>query len=120
MARILLCDDALFMRGTLSMILEGAGHQIVAQASDGEECISQVQVYHPDLILMDITMPGMDGITATQKIMEIDPNVKIIMVSAIGQQEKVFSSIKAGAKDFIVKPFEASKLLACVDKVLRM
>lgn len=119
MAKVLLCDDAMFVRGTLAKILEGSAHEVVAQAANGVECMKQAEIYHPDVILMDITMPDMDGIEATRKIVEMDPSIKIIMVSAMGQQEKVFSAIQAGAKDFIVKPFEPSRILACIDKVMR-
>lgn len=89
---------------------------MIAEAGDGAECISSYQIYHPDLVLMDITMPDMDGITATKKIMEIDQNVKIIIVSALGLQEKVFEAITAGAKDFIVKPFTQETLIQCMKK----
>lgn len=118
MAKLLLCDDAIFIRGTIKQIVEKDGHSVIAEASDGTECIQQYQIYKPDIVLMDITMPDMDGITATKKIMEIDPNAKIIMVSAMGQQAMVFSAIEAGAKDFIVKPFQPEKILNCIRKYL--
>lgn len=118
MARILICDDAAFMRMTLMKILEGAGHNVVAQAGNGEEAIQRYKEYHPDIVLMDITMPDMDGITATRGIRTIDPSATIIMVSAMGQQEKVFEAIGAGARDFIVKPFEASRIIQCIEKYI--
>jgi two-component system chemotaxis response regulator CheY len=118
MARILVCDDAAFMRLTLKKILEPAGHQIVAEAANGEECIQRFKEYRPEIVLMDITMPDMDGIEATKLIKEIDKDVTIIMVSAMGQQAKVFEAFTAGAKDFIVKPFESEKILECVNKYI--
>lgn len=118
MANILVCDDAAFMRQALILILKGAGHTVVAEASNGKECVVQYENTHPDIVLMDITMPDMNGIEATQLIKALDPNAKIIMVSAMGQQDKVFSAIAAGAKDFIVKPFEKERILACIEKYL--
>lgn len=116
MAKILICDDAAFMRQALKQIVVPAGHEVIAEAADGNECILQYIKHKPDIILMDITMPDMDGITATQKIMEVDSNAKIIMVSAMGQQAMVFSAITSGAKDFIVKPFEPERIIQCIEK----
>lgn len=116
MARILICDDAAFMRMTLVKIVEGAGHTAVAQASTGKECIEMYSLFKPDIILMDITMPDMDGITATKNIVALNKDVTIIMVSALGMQAKVFEAIAAGAKDFIVKPFEPDKIVSCIAK----
>lgn len=116
MATFLVCDDAMFMRHTLTEILKEAGHTVVAGAESGVECINLYQMLQPDIVLMDITMPDMDGITATSKIIEYDPNAKIIMVSAMGMQDKVFQAISAGAKDFVVKPFEKARFLSCIAK----
>lgn len=116
MARILVCDDAAFMRMTLIKILHGAGHEVVGEAGNGLEAIKKYQELHPDIVLMDITMPELDGIGATQAIRAIDPNAGIIIVSAMGHQDKVFSAIQAGAKDFIVKPFEPDRIVACIKK----
>lgn len=116
MARLLICDDAAFMRLTLKKIVEEAGHHVVAEAEDGAECIQRYREWAPDLILMDITMPDMDGITATKKIREIDPDAKVIIVSAMGQQSMVFEAIQAGAKDFVVKPFQAERIVQCIDR----
>ena len=116
MAKVLICDDAMFMRASIRKMVEAEGFQVIAEAGDGAECISSYKIYHPDLVLMDITMPDMDGITATKKIMEIDQNAKIIIVSALGLQEKVFEAITAGAKDFIVKPFTQETLIQCMKK----
>ncbi len=116
MAGILICDDAMFMRQALIQIVKGAGHTVVAEAENGEQCIKKYLAYKPDIVLMDITMPDMDGLEATKRIVEADGSAKIIMVSAMGQQDKVFSAIAAGAKDFIVKPFEKQKIIDCINK----
>lgn len=116
MAKILVCDDAMFMRQTIIKMLEGVGHEVIAQAGNGVECISMYKSSKPDIVLMDITMPDMNGIEATRKIMELDSEAKIIMVSAMGQMEMVVGAVEAGAKDFVVKPFEPEKLIACVNK----
>ena len=116
MAKILVCDDAAFMRMTLIKLLQGAGHEVVGEAENGVEVVEKYRILHPDIVLMDITMPELDGISATVQIREIDPNAGIIMVSAMGQQEKVFEAIKAGATDFVVKPFKPDRILACIKK----
>lgn len=116
MANILVCDDAAFMRMSLIQLLEGAGHNIVGEAANGIEVVEKYKKLHPDIVLMDITMPELDGIEATKQIREYDPNAGIIMVSAMGQQDKVFSAIKAGATDFVVKPFQPDRILACIKK----
>lgn len=116
MARILICDDAAFVRLTMRKILEGAGHQVVAEASTGAEGVARHKEYKPDIILMDITMPDMDGIQATTLIRSSDKRVVIIMVSAMGQQAKVFEAVTAGANDFIVKPFDAQTIIECLKK----
>ncbi len=116
MARLLICDDAAFMRMTLVKIVEGAGHTCVAQAENGLDAVEKYKQYSPDIVLMDITMPQMDGIEAVTQIVAHDPEARVIMVSAMGQQDKVFGAIAAGAKDFVVKPFESSKILSCIDK----
>ncbi|MEW8977310.1 MAG: response regulator [Symbiobacterium sp.] len=115
MPKILLVDDAAFMRMRCSKLLTEHGFE-VAEAENGQEAIAMYQNYRPDLVLMDITMPVMDGITATREIKNIDPEAKVVMVSALGQQTMVIEAIKAGAKDFVVKPFEPEKILATVRK----
>lgn len=118
MARVLVCDDAAFMRMTLITILKEGGHTTVAEAADGEEALIKYKETRPDVVLMDITMPGVDGLVATRKITEYDPDALIIMVSAMGQQGKVFEAIASGAKDFIVKPFDPNKIIECIDKYI--
>jgi len=115
MPKILLVDDAAFMRMRCSKLLTEHGFE-VAEAENGQEAIAMYQSYRPDLVLMDITMPVMDGITATREIKNLDPDAKVVMVSALGQQTMVIEAIKAGAKDFVVKPFEPEKILSTVRK----
>jgi two-component system chemotaxis response regulator CheY len=115
--KILLVDDAAFMRMRCAKLLTENGYE-VGEAENGQEAIAKYQSYQPDLVLMDITMPVMDGITATREIRALDPNAKVIMVSALGQQTMVIEAIKAGAKDFVVKPFEPEKILSTVKKVI--
>ena len=116
MARILTCDDAAFLRMQLKKLLVSNGHTVIGEAENGRACIDAYSRLRPDVVLMDITMPDMDGITATKEIMKLDPNAVIIMVSAMGVPEKVFEAIAAGAKDFVVKPYNEQKVLACIAK----
>lgn len=116
--RILICDDTKFMRVTLKESLEKEGYQVVDEAENGEILIRKYKQLNPDLIITDITMPVMDGISALSAIMEINPNVKVIICSAMGQEHVVIEAIKTGAKDFIVKPFKTERLMEAVKKVL--
>ena len=118
MANILLVDDAQFMRMLLRGILEKAGHTICGEAKNGAEAFDEYKELHPDLVLLDITMPEVDGITALKNIKAYDENVKAIMCSAMGQQVLVIESIQAGAKDFIVKPFQADRVIEAINKTL--
>lgn len=115
MPKILLVDDAAFMRMRSAKLLTEHGYE-VAEAENGQEAVTKYQSWGPDLVLMDITMPVMDGITATREIRSLDPGAKVVMVSALGQQTMVIEAIKAGARDFVVKPFEPEKILATVRK----
>ncbi|ASJ16089.1 two-component system response regulator [Thermococcus chitonophagus] len=118
MARILIVDDAAFMRMLLKKILTQAGHEVVGEASNGKEAVELYKKLKPDLVTMDIVMPEMDGITAVKEIMKIDPNAKIIMITAVGQEAKVMEALKSGAKGYIVKPFQAQKVIEEVNRVL--
>ncbi|MBU3803898.1 MAG: response regulator [Candidatus Cellulosilyticum pullistercoris] len=118
MARIMLVDDAAFMRMMLKDILTKGGHEVVGEAEDGLKAIERYKEVLPDLVLMDITMPELDGISAVKRIKAVDPNAKIIMCSAMGQQALVIESIQAGAKDFIVKPFQVDRILDAVRKCI--
>lgn len=118
MARIMICDDAAFMRMMLKDVLTKNGYEVAGEAENGQKAIEMYPDVKPDLVLMDITMPEVDGIAAVKGIKAIDPNAKIIMCSAMGQQAMVIEAIQAGAKDFIVKPFKAERVIDAVKKVL--
>ncbi|MCK8817671.1 response regulator [Natroniella sulfidigena] len=116
--KILITDDANFMRTMLAKIIEEQGYQVAGMAENGERAIEQYKELEPDLVTMDITMPGMDGIEATKKIMEYDPSADIIVCSAMGQKPMVLEAIEAGAKDFIVKPIKPEKVKETLEKIL--
>ena len=117
MAKILITDDSMFMRQYLERILVRLGHE-VHQAKNGEEMLDLYQQLNPDLVMLDITMPVLDGISAVKKLREIDSQASVIMCSAMGQQAMVIEAIQSGAKDFIVKPFQAERVLEAVKKVV--
>ncbi len=114
--RVLIVDDAVFMRMKLKDILEKNGYEVVAEAQNGIEAIEKYKAENPDLVTMDITMPELDGVSALREIKKIDPNAKVIMCSAMGQQSMVMDAIQAGAIDFIVKPFETDRVIKSLDK----
>lgn len=116
--KILIVDDAAFMRMMIKDILSKNGYEVVGEAADGAQAVEKYKESQPDLVTMDITMPEMDGITALKEIKKINPNAKIIMCSAMGQQAMVIDAIQAGAKDFIVKPFQADRVLEAISKTL--
>ena len=115
---ILICDDAAFMRMMIKDILTKNGYNVAGEAENGAKAVEKYAEIKPDLVLMDITMPEMDGIQALKKIKEADSSALVIMCSAMGQQAMVIESIQAGAKDFIVKPFQADRVLEAVRKVV--
>ncbi|MCI8785982.1 MAG: response regulator [Eubacterium sp.] len=115
---ILVCDDAAFMRMMIKDILTKNGYNVAGEAENGLKAIEKFNETKPDLVLMDITMPEMDGIQALKKIKELDPAANVIMCSAMGQQAMVIEAIQSGAKDFIVKPFQAERVLEAVKKVV--
>ena len=115
---ILICDDAAFMRMMIKDILTKNGYNVAGEAENGAKAVEKYNELKPDLVLMDITMPEMDGIQALKKIKESSPDAVVIMCSAMGQQAMVIESIQAGAKDFIVKPFQADRVLEAVKKVI--
>jgi two-component system chemotaxis response regulator CheY len=117
-ASVLIVDDAAFMRMLLKDILSKNGYQILGEAPNGFKAIEMYKIEKPDIVTMDITMPEMDGIQALKEIKAFDPTAKIIMCSAMGQQTMVMEAIKAGARDFIVKPFQAERVLEAIKKVL--
>lgn len=118
MSSVLIVDDAAFMRMMIRDILEQNNFHVVAEAKDGMSAIEQYKKYKPDIVTMDITMPDMDGIKTVEEIKKIDSGAKIIMCTAMGQQAMVIDAIRAGAKDFIVKPFEESQVLEAINKVI--
>ncbi len=118
MYSILIADDSMFMRMTLRRILQKAGYEIKAEAENGLQAVEKYKKYRPDLVTMDITMPIMEGIVAVKKIIQIDGDAKIIMCSAVGQKTLVTEAMRAGAKDFIVKPFQEERVLAAIQKLL--
>ena len=117
---VLIVDDAAFMRMMIKDILTKNGYNIAAEAENGKIAVDKYNEVKPDLVLMDITMPEMDGIQALKGIKAIDPNAAVIMCSAMGQQAMVIEAIQSGAKDFIVKPFQAERVLEAVKKVLSL
>ena len=118
MAKVLIVDDAAFMRMMIKDILEKNNFEVGGEASNGLMAVDLYKKEKPDVVTMDITMPDMDGIEAVKEIKAFDPNAKIIMCSAMGQQSMVMDAIKAGARDFIVKPFQADRVLEAINKVL--
>jgi two-component system chemotaxis response regulator CheY len=116
MATILVVDDAAFMRMRTSKILSEAGYEVI-QAENGLEAVEKYKAEKPDAVLMDITMPEMDGLTALKEIKSFDAGARIAMVTALGQQQIVLEAVKAGAKDFLVKPCEGERVLAAVSKL---
>jgi two-component system chemotaxis response regulator CheY len=117
-ARVLVVDDAAFMRKMVSDALTRGGHEVVGEAGDGVEAVAQYQALKPEVTTLDITMPAKDGLTALKEIIAIDPAARVVMCSALGQESKVLEAIKAGAKDFVVKPFQPDRVIEAVGKAL--
>ncbi|NLB79704.1 MAG: response regulator [Clostridiaceae bacterium] len=114
-------DDAIFMRTLLRKIIEQSDEfEVVGEASNGLEAIDAAEKYQPDILTLDITMPEMDGIQAVKEILRVSPKTRIIMVSAMGQQSMVIEAIKQGAKDFVVKPFDKSRVYQSIKNVLAL
>jgi two-component system chemotaxis response regulator CheY len=118
MARVLVVDDAAFMRKMVTDALTKGGHEVVGEAGNGAEAVTQFQELRPDAMTLDITMPEKDGLAALKEIIALDPSAKVIMCSALGQESKVLESIKLGAKDFVVKPFQADRVLEAIAKAI--
>ena len=115
---VLICDDAIFMRTMLADILQQAGFDVVGEAETGSQAVARYRELRPDLVTMDIVMPDMGGIDAVREITKLDPAARILMCSAMGQQALVIEAIQAGAKDFVVKPFQPSRVLEAIQRVL--
>jgi two-component system, chemotaxis family, chemotaxis protein CheY len=118
MARILVVDDAAFMRTVIAGVLTGNGHDVVGEAGNGAEAVERYHELRPELTTLDITMPKRDGLEALAEIISSDPRARVIMCSALGQQSKVLEALRLGARDFVVKPVVAGRLLEAVDKAL--
>ncbi|MCD4703904.1 MAG: response regulator [Methanosarcinaceae archaeon] len=118
MAKVMIVDDAAFMRMVIKDILSKNGHEVVGEAVDGLDAVQKYSELKPDVVFMDIVMPNMEGTEALTKIMGMDPNAKVIMCSSIGQQSVVTEAITAGAQDFIIKPFDATKVLEALNNVI--
>jgi two-component system chemotaxis response regulator CheY len=120
MATVMIVDDASFMRAVLKKIVLQAGHEVIAEAANGDDAINQFQQSKPDLVLMDIIMPpgpkAKDGIEALKQIVAAEPSAKVIMCSSMGQQSLIVEAIKSGAKDFVVKPFQPQKVIEALTK----
>jgi two-component system chemotaxis response regulator CheY len=117
MKNILVVDDAMFMRTVLKNVLIAGGYKIVGEAENGLEAVEKYKLLKPDIVTMDITMPEMDGLQATSEILKHDKQANICMVTAMGQQQMILEAVKRGAKDFIVKPFNADEILAKMEKI---
>jgi two-component system, chemotaxis family, chemotaxis protein CheY len=115
---VLICDDAIFMRTMIGDILTQAGFHVVGQAETGVQAVEKYRELKPDFVTMDIVMPEMGGIDAVREIVKDDPGAKILMCSAMGQQALVIEAIQAGARDFVVKPFQPSRVLEAVQRVI--
>ncbi len=117
MAKILIVDDAEFLRVRISKMLSGDGHQIV-EADNGAKALDLYKSFQPNVVLMDITMPEMDGLSALKAIRSFDSKAQVIMLTALGQESVVLEAIKSGARDFIVKPFERERVLSAISKLI--
>jgi two-component system chemotaxis response regulator CheY len=118
MARVLVADDASFMRQMIREIVESDGHEVVGEASDGMEALDEYKRVNPDVVTMDIVMPRCSGIDAVRSILAMDPEARVVMCSALGQESLVSEALEAGARDFIVKPFKPDSVRATLAKVL--
>lgn len=115
---VLIVDDLAFMRTAIRDILENNGISVIAEAENGRDGVRALSAYKPDIVILDITMPIMDGLTALEYMRKVNPNSKVIMCSSIGQQQAVIRSIQLGAKDFVVKPFTPSRLLSAIRRAM--
>jgi two-component system, chemotaxis family, chemotaxis protein CheY len=117
MAKILIVDDAEFLRVRISKMLVGSGLEVI-EADNGLNAVNTYKANRPDAVLMDVTMPEMDGLTALKEIRAFDANARVVMLTALGQESVVLEAVKAGAKDFVVKPFEPDRVLAAIQRAM--
>ena len=115
---VLVCDDAIYMRKTLRKILTAGGLEVAGEAGNGLEAVKMYKELRPSLVTMDIVMPDMGGIEAVREIMKFDPEARIVMCSAMGQQSLMVEAIEAGARDFVVKPFQPSRVVEAARRAL--
>ena len=118
MARILIVDDSIVSRSNLRRILEEAGHEVAGEAGDGASGLDQYSQLHPDLVTMDITMPGMSGLECLKCIVKQDPEARVVMMTAIGQGPKIMEALESGARHYVTKPFETEKVVEAINDVL--
>ncbi len=117
--KVLICDDSMFMRQRIKQALEDAGYEVVGEAETGVEAIAKYQELTPDLVTMDVVMPEMGGVDAVRGIIQGDAEARVLMCSAMGQKKLITDALQAGARDFLVKPFEESQLLDALERTLR-
>lgn len=115
---VIIADDAQFMRVILKDLLEDLGYDVVAEAADGDQVVQRYRDLHPDLVLIDITMPGRDGVAACRDILAHDPEARVVMISALGQKDEVLAAVRTGAVDFVIKPFEAERVEETLRQVM--
>jgi len=115
---VLICDDAVFMRSLLREILEQAGYEVVGEATTGTEAVDRYKELRPDIVTLEVVMPDIGGIDAVREIVKSDPDARILMCSALGQQALISEATEAGAREFVVKPFQPSRVLEAVQRVL--
>jgi len=116
--KFLIVDDSAFMRKVVKDMLKESGYENVHEAANGLQAVEQAAIIKPDIITMDITMPDMDGIQAIKEVLKVSPNSKIIMCSALGQKNMVLEAIRSGAKEYVIKPFEKSRLMEAIERVM--
>jgi len=117
MAKILIVDDAEFLRVRITKMLSGDGFEVF-EAENGLKAVATYKQVHPDVVLMDVTMPEMDGLTALKEIRSFDPTAKVVMLTALGQESVVLEAVKSGARDFVVKPFERERVMSAIHKLI--